>query len=197
MVLLTLFSSLFLVLAPKLFRAIILLSLIIFHISVYYVMGIASFLYTNALILTYLLFINFLDFRKHNLDELKYPLTIFYDGACGLCSGKMLKYKNLDKFSRLSFIDISSSNFNAESYNLDPQLVQEYIHVRDASGEIVRGVDGFIWIWQAIGFKLPAFLKIPFIKLIAKIIYKFVSKLRYTLSKKVSEKNCGGRCLIK
>lgn len=75
-------------------------------------------------------------------------LTIFYDGACHLCSHEINHYKKIDTENKLHFVDIALSDFNADEYSLNPKEVQKYFHVRDKEHNIHSGVKSFYLIWK-------------------------------------------------
>ncbi len=97
-------------------------------------------------------------------------------------------YKRKDSAGRLDWINIASPNFKAESYHLDPKLVQKRMHARLVSGEVVTGVDAFIAIWKTLdGFSFYAKLaSIPFIKPILELAYLCFAELRPFLPKRRS-----------
>lgn len=74
-------------------------------------------------------------------------LTIFYDGACYLCSAEIDHYRKL-KSETLDFVNIADPHFSAEKEGLDPHDVQIEMHVKTSNGKIIKGVDAFIEIWK-------------------------------------------------
>jgi predicted DCC family thiol-disulfide oxidoreductase YuxK len=123
----------------------------------------------------------------------KFPVSIFYDGACRMCVGQMAKYRAKDRQKRLRFFDISAEGFDAASFGLDPELIQHYIYAKDSDGQIVRGVDAFIWIWLATGrVELAFFAGLPLVKQAAKFCYRLVARLRYAWGKQPND--CGFHC---
>ncbi|ASD64602.1 thiol-disulfide oxidoreductase DCC family protein [Bdellovibrio bacteriovorus] len=74
-------------------------------------------------------------------------ITVYYDGLCHLCSREITHYKKLKGADRITFIDITSSDFDAISEGLDPYKIHKSLHVRDSEGHIVTGVEAFIVIW--------------------------------------------------
>lgn len=75
-------------------------------------------------------------------------LQVFYDALCPLCSKEIKMYEKRDVHRRLELIDISSPNFVASDYGLDPQLVVELFHVKTAEGQVITGVSAFVKIWE-------------------------------------------------
>ena len=124
---------------------------------------------------------------------IRYPITIFYDGACGICRKEMERYAAKDKNSRLKFVNANNPDFKPENEGLDPKKILDYIHAKDGNGKIVYGVDAFAWIWEAYGYKfLPIFVRLPLVKVAARGFYRLFARYRYKLS---GEKLvCGPEC---
>lgn len=109
-----------------------------------------------------------------------YPITIFYDGACSVCAREMERYRKKDKLGRLKFFDVNQASFDFRRYGLRPERLKDYIHAQDGQGKTVYGIDAFIWIWQAVGWRLlPFFVGFPLIKQVGKIFYRIFAKNRY------------------
>lgn len=79
-------------------------------------------------------------------------MKVYYDGLCRVCSAEISHYRRLRGSDRIEFVDITSPGFDAAREGLDPQRVHEVFHVRDETGALHTGVEGFIQIWS----KLPA-----------------------------------------
>ena len=132
-----------------------------------------------------------------------YPLTVFYDGACRMCTHQMENFRRKDLKKRLIFVDVSRPEFDARKFGFDKltaggfkdwELLQKYIYAKDASGRVVRGVEAFIWMWRACGENLLAFfVGLPVVKQLGKILYRFVSRFRYRLFGK-NENVCDFHC---
>lgn len=125
-----------------------------------------------------------------------YPLTIYFDGACGVCRQEMDKFKARDKHQRLRFVDISQPGFEAGQFGLDRKQVRIYLHVKDSDGRLSRGVDAFAAIWQALGYKiLPQLCRSVFVKPWARLFYRIFSRYRYFFSGQKSKARCDkGTC---
>ena len=94
----------------------------------------------------------------------------------------MERFRKKDSQKRLAFVDISRPDFDAKKFGFEGQPLQRYIYAKDTSGEVVRGVDAFIWIWQACGENALAWLVgLPGIKQLAKALYRVISRFRYRL----------------
>jgi predicted DCC family thiol-disulfide oxidoreductase YuxK len=74
-------------------------------------------------------------------------LSVYFDGACILCSREIEHYRKIDRAQALRLVDIADPRFKAETEGLDPVRVQKVMHVRKADGTLVTGVDAFREIW--------------------------------------------------
>lgn len=82
-------------------------------------------------------------------------LRLYYDGACHLCSREVEGYLRVDKNKKLVPVDISASDFDAESEGVDANLVNKYFHVKNHNGELIDGVEAFAAIWDELGILSP------------------------------------------
>ena len=112
--------------------------------------------------------------------------TVYYDGACHLCSREMKHYKKKDKEKKLLFVDITGKDFDAKKEGLDPKRVNERMHVRDEKGNLKEGVDAFASIWKTLeNNKILIFLvKTEPFRFFAKVLYALFAKIRTYLPKK-------------
>lgn len=129
------------------------------------------------------------------MTESRYPLKIFYDGACRICSAEMEHYRRKDHGGRLLFVDISSPGFSPVESG--PTLVDfmARMHVQNAEGRFFAGVEAFQVIWRACPepwlHKAAAALSLPGIKQCAELGYALFARYRYLLPKrKCTDDNC-------
>jgi predicted DCC family thiol-disulfide oxidoreductase YuxK len=80
-----------------------------------------------------------------------FPLTIFYDGYCPLCSIEMNKLKHLDKQQNIHFIDIQEPSFVVDYPHLDWQALDARIHGYLADGTLISGLDVTYLAWKLVG----------------------------------------------
>ncbi|MEI6805885.1 MAG: DUF393 domain-containing protein [Myxococcaceae bacterium] len=74
--------------------------------------------------------------------------TIYFDGACHLCSREMQNYRIREGSQNLHFVDIAASDFDANTVGLDPKKVQAVLHVQRRDRTYVTGIDAFAAIWR-------------------------------------------------
>lgn len=118
-----------------------------------------------------------------------FPLQVFYDGHCVVCSREMDLYKRRNHENRLIFIDINAPDFVAGLYGRSHAEFMAQLHVRDAAGQYFTGIDAFIKIWQAFPASrfyrfLAKTVNLPGIRLGADFGYLVFARFRYLLPKK-------------
>ena len=85
------------------------------------------------------------------MDAVKqWPVQVFYDGACPLCSREMGHYRKLDVNKRVEWVDVAGAGFDAGAYGLDPVKLQQMMHVKMADGRVFTQVRAFVRIWEAL-----------------------------------------------
>lgn len=77
--------------------------------------------------------------------------TIFYDHACPLCRFEMQHLKRLDKHRRLTQIDISTPDFVAADWSLNPADLDRALHVLAPSGEWLVGMPAVRHVYRQLG----------------------------------------------
>jgi len=131
-----------------------------------------------------------------------YPLTIFYDGACGVCSKEISHYRSIaDK--RVQFVNIAAFDFDAETFGKTIDDFQKQLHARDAGGQYFTGVEAFRKLWEALPSPfyplLSTFTGLPGINLAARTGYAVFARFRHLLpsshaaSCPITEENSKGK----
>lgn len=120
--------------------------------------------------------------------DVLFPLTIFYDGGCPVCSREIAHYRTLSRTDRLHFVDISSAAFDAEALGLDHSALMKAMHVQDAAGQLYLGVDAFRVLW--LGLPGPRYrwlsrlLGLPGLHLLAVLGYGVFARFRHLLPRR-------------
>jgi predicted DCC family thiol-disulfide oxidoreductase YuxK len=111
--------------------------------------------------------------------------TIFVDGQCIVCDFEISHYKRLAP-ELFEIIDITSKDFVAQRFKLNPADVNKKMHVFSREGEILTGVDAFACIWSQLkGYRILAkIIKWPGIYSVAKLGYWLFATIRPYLPKK-------------
>lgn len=73
--------------------------------------------------------------------------TIYFDGACPLCSLEIAHYKRQSGAENLCFLDISHEGVEAGD-GLTREAALARFHVRAADGSLLSGAAAFVSIWQ-------------------------------------------------
>jgi predicted DCC family thiol-disulfide oxidoreductase YuxK len=78
-------------------------------------------------------------------------LTVYYDGLCRLCSREIEHYKKHPKAHLIQWTDITAANFDAASEGLILKDVHRSMHARKDTGQLLKGIDSFLAIWEVLG----------------------------------------------
>lgn len=121
-------------------------------------------------------------------------LSVFYDGACPLCSREIDHYRRRDEEGRIRFVDIARPGFDARAEGLDPERVHKEFHVRLPSGETLTAVRAFTAIWRELGLTRAARVaENPALLPLLSVGYQLFARVRPLLpSRKVDA--CEGAC---
>jgi predicted DCC family thiol-disulfide oxidoreductase YuxK len=113
----------------------------------------------------------------------QFPLRIFYDGACPLCSREIEHYRRQDRAARLVPVDISVPGFDPGPFGIPLSAFTFELHAIDQAGQIYRGVEAFRAIWQAFpdstGYRaLATVVALPVINPLARLGYRLFARVR-------------------
>lgn len=116
------------------------------------------------------------------MNRPRYPLTIYYDGACRVCAAEIGHYLRRDRAGRLAGVDISAPDFDPTPLGatLDEMLYQ--LHAVDAGGTVYRNIVAFVAIWQSfpdMRFRLLVVLfSSPLVAPLARCGYRLFARVR-------------------
>jgi predicted DCC family thiol-disulfide oxidoreductase YuxK len=74
--------------------------------------------------------------------------TVYYDGACPICSREIGQYRKVQGAERLDFVDVSTCGAEALGQDLSRDAALARMHVRRADGNLASGAAAFAEIWQ-------------------------------------------------
>jgi len=123
------------------------------------------------------------------LKKPEFPLKVFYDGSCYVCSTEMFVYMRKNHEGRLEFVDISMPDFNPDQYGMSLSDFMFQMHAIDRTGRVYRGPDAFRAIWQAFpasawyGF-LGVLVTFPGIRILVRMAYLTFARIRKYLPKR-------------
>lgn len=102
--------------------------------------------------------------------------TLYYDGQCPLCSKEMQRLGRLQN-GDLRLVDIHRNPLPANKTRAE---LLEVLHLRDANGEWISGLDANVKAWQHTSWGwLFAWLRWPLIATIADRVYAIWARRRY------------------
>ncbi len=119
----------------------------------------------------------------------EFPVKVFYDGSCWVCSREMYTYMGKNHGGRLEFVDITGPDFNPAEYGISLADFMYQMHAIDRTGRVYRGVEAFRAIWQAFpdspwyGF-LGGLVGLPGAGHIARAAYRAFAGIRKYLPKR-------------
>ena len=77
-------------------------------------------------------------------------LTVFYDGACPLCTAEIGAYRRCAGADAVAFVDVSARDVTTVAPDLDAAEALKRFHVRIADGRLASGAEGFAHLWLAL-----------------------------------------------
>ena len=95
-------------------------------------------------------------------DAASAEITVFYDGACGLCRREVAFYRRLDWRGRIAWADVARDDAALRLCPIDRKTARARLHLARADGGLASGAEAFVEIWR----RLPGFhLLVPFTRL--------------------------------
>ena len=61
------------------------------------------------------------------MTEARWPLQVFFDGACPICSREVRFARKRDKLGRIQWVDIAATGFDAAALGLDPLRIHQQV----------------------------------------------------------------------
>ncbi|HKX40684.1 MAG TPA: DUF393 domain-containing protein [Burkholderiaceae bacterium] len=120
---------------------------------------------------------------SHDRPAADWPLTLFYDAACPVCSLEMDHLRERDRLGRLVFVDIAAPGFDPGAYGTTLAAMNAQIHAQRPDGSMLQGVDvlrlaygavGLGWVMQASGW--------PLLRPLADVGYRLFARHRIAIS---------------
>lgn len=82
--------------------------------------------------------------------DVKYPLNVVFDGNNAASAQEAKHLKEKDKDNNLNLVDVSKGG-NAADYGCDAAAVKNTVHVQDAGGKVLAGMDAIGAMHEAVG----------------------------------------------
>jgi predicted DCC family thiol-disulfide oxidoreductase YuxK len=119
-----------------------------------------------------------------------YPLTIYFDASCAICSAEMGSLKARDAGGRLQLVDCSPVAFSSGPAPRDALMAA--IHVSDAEGRVFVGVPAIRICRTAVGLSSGSFLlDLPIVAPLADRAYALLARNRYRIPRWLAARLAG------
>ncbi|WP_196221198.1 thiol-disulfide oxidoreductase DCC family protein [Sansalvadorimonas verongulae] len=118
-------------------------------------------------------------------EDVRFPVTLFYDGGCPICMREINWLNRKDTRRRLRLVDINQEGFHQNYPDLEPAALDRLIHAKLGDGRIVTGMDATLAAWEAVG--LGAWitpLRWPLLRPLADFGYRHFANNRHTLARR-------------
>ena len=76
--------------------------------------------------------------------------TVYYDGACPICTREMAQYRKAQGAERVAFVDVTSCDAAALAPGLTREAALARMHVQTADGQIASGAAAFVALWRTL-----------------------------------------------
>jgi predicted DCC family thiol-disulfide oxidoreductase YuxK len=108
-----------------------------------------------------------------------FPLTLYFDGGCSVCSAEMHNLRLRDTANSLRFVDIAVPGHEALPPGIGHGDAMALIHARSADGTVLVGVDVFRHAYAAAGLHgVARALQLPWVGGLAERVYPFIARHR-------------------
>jgi predicted DCC family thiol-disulfide oxidoreductase YuxK len=119
-----------------------------------------------------------------------YPLTVYFDATCAICSAEMGSLKARDAAGRLHMVDCSPPAFSSGPAPRDALMAA--IHVTDAEGRVFVGVPAIRHCRTAVGLSSGSRLfALPFVAPLADRAYAVLARNRYRIPRWLAARLAG------
>jgi predicted DCC family thiol-disulfide oxidoreductase YuxK len=110
--------------------------------------------------------------------------TVYFDGACSLCSAEIACYRRQQGAEALQFVDVSGAAA-IDCGDLTQEDALKRFHIRTPDGALVSGAAAFAAIWRLLpGWSWAARLTaLPGVLVMLEVLYRVFLKVRPLLAR--------------
>lgn len=115
--------------------------------------------------------------------------TVYYDGACPLCSREIAIYQKWNGGEQMNWVDASRCAPEQLGENLTREQALARLHCRDEAGKLVDGAEAFVEIWSrlsGLSYLTPLLSNKLVLRLLERCYRVFLSVRRRIHSRKIS-----------
>ena len=112
-------------------------------------------------------------------------VTVWFDGACPLCSAEIGLMRRLDRKRRIAFVDVASDD---ASCPIDRADLLARFHAQETGKPVVSGAAAFGAMWRAVPLLSPLghLMRIPLMLVIFEQAYRLWLRVRPRLQRAVA-----------
>ena len=116
--------------------------------------------------------------ERHNKP---FPVTVYYDGKCGLCRKEISHYKKIATEGQFVWSDIAHDAAHLSQLGVSQMDALRRLHATDRNGKLHIGVDAFILIWGQLPTWRPLAILVglPVVRFIAAMLYNLFADYRF------------------
>ena len=119
--------------------------------------------------------------QSPELNDEPSPVTVYYDGKCGLCQKEISHYKKIATEGQFIWSDIAHDAAPLSQLDVSQMDALRRLHATDRNGKLHIGVDAFILIWGQLPTCRPLAILVglPVVRYIAAMLYNRFSDHRF------------------
>ena len=84
------------------------------------------------------------------LSAIEPSATVYFDGACPVCSREIAMYRRQPGAGALQWVDVAQCQATALGADLSREAAMARLHVRRTDGSLVSGAQAFTTLWRAL-----------------------------------------------
>lgn len=120
------------------------------------------------------------------MNQINYPLTIYYDASCPLCNAEMSNLMLRNHRNLLRFVDISSTPNESPLPGIAWEDMMRLIHAQTTDGRVLVGVSVFRLAYEAVGLGwVTRATTWPLIAQMADHLYPLVATNRHRIPRRL------------